>query len=71
MEYWRALKVIQNEEYLMVTDLDIIQRLHKGWVQVIVILFPKLSTEIRNLFHYGVDFQKSDIGFWKQPGVTG
>ena len=30
LEYWRALKVIQNEEYLMVTDLDIIQRLQKG-----------------------------------------
>ena len=32
LEYWRALKVIQNEEYLMVTDLDIIQRLQKGGV---------------------------------------
>ena len=30
LEYWRALKVIQNEEYLMVTDLDIIQRLQNG-----------------------------------------
>ena len=30
LKYRRALKVIQNEEYLMVTDLDIIQRLQNG-----------------------------------------
>ena len=34
MEYWRALKVIQNEEYLMVTDLEIIRRLYEGGIQI-------------------------------------
>ena len=30
LKYRRALKVIQNEEYLMVTDLEIIRRLYEG-----------------------------------------
>ena len=32
LKYRRALKVIQNEEYLMVTDLEIIRRLYEGVV---------------------------------------
>ena len=63
MEYWRALKVIQNEEYLMVTDLDIIQRMQNGGVQVNSdILFQKLGTEIRNLFQWGCGFSR--VGYW-------
>ena len=49
LEYWRALKVIQNEEYLMVTDLDIIQRLHKGG-GIQVNSFPELQKLIGPYF---------------------
>ena len=34
LNYRRALKVVQNEEYLMVTDLEIIRRLYEGGIQI-------------------------------------
>ena len=33
LNYRRALKVVQNEEYLMVTDLEIIRRLYEGGIR--------------------------------------